>query len=345
MSRGAAKRVTMRDVAVAAEVSLQTVSNVVNGRSQHMRPETAERVRRVISELRFRPNSIARGLRSARTRTLGFLVLDASARFLGDPMTDLFLAGMGDELRARAHALLIRADEPGRGLDGLIESLVEGRVDGAVFFLAGPPEERRSHVRALAKLDKPFVLLQEHGIRDRRIATVCAQDRAGGRKICEHLIERGHRRIAFITAAQAWSAVEERIAGYQEALEATGLAGDVSLVRHAGEFSPLDAAEAAGALLDSADPPTAFMCANDLVALGVIHSARRRGKAVPGDVAVAGFDDFDFAVAVDPPLTTVRIPGYDMGQHAAATLIDAVEQVRNPRRRSFPVGVVVRASA
>jgi DNA-binding LacI/PurR family transcriptional regulator len=335
----------MRDVAEAAEVSVQTVSNVINDRSEHMRPETAERVRQVIAELGFRPNSIAQGLRSARTRTLGFLVLDASARFLGDPMTDLFLSGMGDELRERAHSLLIRADEPGAGLDRLLEPLVEGRVDGAVFFLSGPPRERLRHVRALAKLDRPFVLLQEHRVAEDRVATVCAEDRVGGRRICEHLIERGHRRIAFITAAQAWSAVEERIAGYWEALEAAGLPADASLVRRTGEFNALEAAEASAGLLDSRDPPTAFMCANDLVALGVVNGARQRGKAVPGDIAVAGFDDFDFAIAVDPPLTTVRIPGYEMGRHAAATLIEAIEQRTTPRGRAFPVGVVVRGSA
>jgi DNA-binding LacI/PurR family transcriptional regulator len=335
----------MRDVAEAADVSVQTVSNVVNGRAEYMRPETAERVRLAIEQLHFRPNSVARGLRSARTRTLGFMVLDASARFLGDPMIDLFLAGMGDELRARAHALLIRADDPGGSLDGLLEPLVEGRVDAAVMMLSGPDDQRRRHVETLTALDQPFLLLQEHGVTAPTIATVCAEDRSGGRRICEHLLAAGHRRIAFVTAAESWSAVEERIAGYCDAHFSACIERDPQLVRRVGGFAPLDGAAAAGALLDGPNPPTAIMCGNDLVALGAMRSVRERGMSVPDDVAVAGFDDFDFAVAVDPPLTTVRIPGYEMGRHAAASLIDAVSANEAPSSRTFPVDVVVRGSA
>ena len=112
MRSGPRRRVTMRDVATVAGVSLQTVSNVVNQRSNRMTDTTEAHVRRVIENLGFRPNRVAGGLRRSETQTVAFLVVDPAAHFLGDPMTDLFLAGLGDELRDRSYELLIRSSTP-----------------------------------------------------------------------------------------------------------------------------------------------------------------------------------------------------------------------------------------
>lgn len=335
----------MRDVAQAAGVSVQTVSNVVNDRSQHMTRETQARVRAIIEQLGFRPNSVARGLRSARTRTLAFVVLDASAHFLADPMTDLFLAGLGDELRDASHGLLIRASAPGADLDSLIEPLVEGRVDGAVVFLSGEAALRASYVERLGeRLDLPFLLLQEHDVAA-ALPTICAEDRHGSREVCRHLISRGHERIGFLTAAHSWSAIEQRLAGYRDAHEEAGIPCDPALVRRGGDFKPLDAATAAADLLDRHPRPTAVMCGNDLIALGLLKAARDRGLRVPDDLAVTGFDDFDFAAAIDPPLTTVRIPGYEMGRDAAGALIDAFASGATPATRTYPTEIFLRGSA
>lgn len=339
------KRVTMRDVARAAGVSVQTVSNVVNDRSQHMTRETQARVREIIEQLGFRPNSVARGLRSARTQTLAFVVLDASAHFLADPMTDLFLAGLGDELRDASHGLLIRASAPGADLDSLIEPLVEGRADGAVVFLSGETELRARYIEQLREqLDLPFLLLEEHELGE-GVATICADDRDGSREVCRHLLARGHERIGFLTAAHSWSAIEQRIAGYREAHEEAGIACEPVLMRRAGNFEPLDAALAAADLLDRHPRPTAIMCGNDLIALGLMKAARDRGLRVPDDLAVTGFNDFDFAAAVDPPLTTVRIPGYEMGRDAAAALIQAFATGVAPESRAYRTEIFLRGSA
>ena len=334
----------MRDVATEAEVSVQTVSNVINGRSGHMTSETEARVRAVIDRLGFRPNPVARGLRSQRVETLAFIVLDASSRFLADPMTDLFLAGLGDELRDSRNGLLIRADHPGAELEQILEPVIEGRVDGAVLSLSGEPKLRAAYVERLQAVEQPLLLLQEHGV-DGDVASVSAEDRSGSREICLHLIALGHERIGFITAAQSWSAIEERIAGYREAHAEAGLPFEDTLIRRTGDFKPLDAAAGASDLLDLHPRVTAVMCGNDLVALGAIKAARERGLDVPGDLAVAGFDDFDFAAAVDPPLTTVRIPGYEMGRYAAATLLEAVASGDRPQGRIFDTDVLLRGSA
>ena len=112
-----------------------------------------------------------------------------------------------------------------------------------------------------------------------------------------------------------------------------------------GSYSPLEAATLARDLLRGREPPTAILCGNDLIALGVLKAARELGMRVPQDLAVAGFDDFDFAEALDPPLTTVRIPGYEMGRQAARSLVHAVETGTAPESHTFPVEVCLRGSA
>ncbi|MGZ3290633.1 MAG: LacI family DNA-binding transcriptional regulator, partial [Xanthobacteraceae bacterium] len=137
------RRATLRDVARAAGVSAQTVSNVVNGRAHLMSEATRGRVNEAMVALDYRPNATARGLRAAQTRALGFLVLDEDARFLADPMTDLILAGIGDVARERRYSLVIQAGRPGDIDSGLLTPLVDHRVDGAMLLLSGAPELRR----------------------------------------------------------------------------------------------------------------------------------------------------------------------------------------------------------
>jgi DNA-binding LacI/PurR family transcriptional regulator len=338
-------RVTIREVAEASGVSIQTVSNLVNGRTNQMSAGTERRIRRVMKDLGYHPNPAARGLRSARTRTLGFLILDDATRFLADPMTDLFLAGFADVSREEGHAVLIQASRPGSPIENLFLPLYERRIDGAVVSLSGPGSLRAEYVARLHGQAVPFVLLEEHSDVGNGTPLVAADDRAGSRELCRHLLARGHSRIAFLTAAQRWSAIEERHAGYLEALAEAGIDPDPALVSWHGNFAPLDAADGAGMLLDLDPRPTAIMCGNDLIALGALRAARRRGLEVPRDVAVTGFDDFEFAEAIEPALTTVRIAGYEMGEYAANVLIESITEKGAPEGRVFRTQLCIRDSA
>lgn len=343
-SRGKGRAVTMRQVAEAAGVSTQTVSNLLNGRTDHMAAGTAQRIHAVIERLDYRRNFVARGLRSARAQALAFLVTDASARFLADPMTDLFLSGLGDELRDHDYGLLIQSAHPTAPFESLLAPVTEARVDGAVLFLSGPPELRAQRVERLRALRIPTILLQEHGVPADEQPSVTAEDRIGSRELCRHLLERGHSRIHYLTAADSWSAIEERIAGFHEAFAELDGPPAQGSITHRGTYAPLAAASVARDLLSSRGRPTAVLCGNDLIALGVLKAARELGLRVPEDLAVAGFDDFDFAAALDPPLTTVRIPGYEMGRQAARSLLRAVESGAPAESSAFPVEVRLRGS-
>ena len=152
----------MRDVAGQAGVSLQTVSNYVNGRFNLMSVETRERVGRELDRLGYWPNAAARSLRAKRTMTLGFLVLDEGARFLADPMTDLIIAGIGDVARDHGYSLLIQAARPDPDdADRLFSPLLEDRVDGAFLFLSGAPSVRRRTIRRVDELGFSFVVFEQ----------------------------------------------------------------------------------------------------------------------------------------------------------------------------------------
>jgi DNA-binding LacI/PurR family transcriptional regulator len=330
----------MRDVAARAEVSVQTVSNIVNARYHLMGDETRARVERAMSDLGYHPNLAARTLRSARTETLCFLLLDEGNRFLADPMTDLIIAGIGDVARARGYGLLIRAALPNEPDPSLLKPLLENRADGAFLFLSGEPDLRRWYVAKLSELGFPFILLETS--RQSHVRSVTAADRDGARQLTEHLIAAGHKRIAFMTTAVPWPMLEQRLLGYRDALEAADLRPRVYT---GGTWTPASGAAQASAILEDRRPPTAIMCGNDLLALGAIRAVRERGLSVPGDVAVTGFDDFDFAEFADPALTTVRIPGYEIGRTAGEALVNALEGKSGRRRHLvLPVELKLRAS-
>jgi DNA-binding LacI/PurR family transcriptional regulator len=331
----------MRDVAARADVSVQTVSNLINNRLHLMGEDTRLRVERAMNELGYHPNLAARALRSTRSETLCFLLLDEGDRFLADPMTDLIIAGIGDVARDRGYGLLIRAARPDEPDPTLIRPLLENRADGAFLFLSGTPDLRLWYVERLNDLGFPFILLEAAD--DPELLTVTAADRDGARRLTEHLIAQGHERIAFLTTKVPWPMLEQRMLGYRGALKAAGLK---PMIRTGGRWTPTSGAAQTDRLLTGKSAPTALMCGNDLLALGAIRAVRERGLAVPGDIAVTGFDDFDFAQFADPALTTVRIPGYEIGRTAGEALIGVLEGDEPAERQVvLPVILELRESA
>jgi DNA-binding LacI/PurR family transcriptional regulator len=303
--------------------------------------QTRARVERAMIDLGYHPNVAARTLRSTRSETLCFLLLDEGNRFLADPMTDLVIAGIGDVARDRGYGLLIRAALPNEPDPLLIKPLLENSADGAFLFLSGEPELRRWYVTQLAERGFPFILLEPS--EDPLMLTVTAADREGGRALTEHLIAAGHERIAFLTTAVPWPMLEQRLLGYRDALSAAGLS---PLVFFGGTWTPASGAQQVERVMASGKRPTAMMCGNDLLALGAIRAVREFGLKVPKDIAVTGFDDFDFAEFTDPALTTVRIPGYEIGRVAGQSLVDVLEgSVPSERHVVLPVELKLRESA
>lgn len=314
---------TIREVAKHAGVSLQTVSNVLNGRTSQMGDETRKRVLQTIKELGYYPNAHARGLRSQRTRTLGYLTLDPSARFLSDPFHVALLSGMGDRLREQDYSLLVQALHPEQPEETFMQLFQQRRLDGAVIHLSGSQAARRRCVQQWTKSGHPFVLIEEKA-KGPHCACVMAANRQGAERAVEHLVERGHKHIGFLLPERGWPAVEERLAGYKDALAAlTGIEPrwwTIDAERVESARATMDA------VLKKEKNLSAMICSNDVLALGALQAAKAKGLSIPKDFAVVGFDDFEFAQFVEPPLTTVALPGYEMGHRGAELLLEHLEQ-------------------
>lgn len=334
----------MKDVAASAGVSPQTVSNFVNGRFEQMSAETWRRVGVAMERLAYHPDVTAQGLRSSRTRTLGFLVLDEHEAFLADPLTAQMLAGVGDIARTRDFGILVQGGPTGAGGHDILTPFQEGRIDGAFVLLSGHPEVRASYLERLAELGRNFVVFDEL-LADAQLLSVRAAERDGGRLLTEHLLARGHKRIAFTSARVPWAVIEQRFLGYRDALAMAGIKPVKKLERFEAAGYATGGADMATTLLSMKRPPSAVICTSDLLALEVMRTLRDAGAQIPQDFAVAGFDDFRFSALVEPPLTTVRVPGYEMGRAAATMLIDQLGGKDVPvRQELFDVELRVRSS-
>ncbi len=335
---------TIREVAKRAGVSLQTVSNVLNGRLSQVGEKTRERVLQSIEELGYQPNLHARGLRSQRTYTVGFLTVDPSARFLADPFHMTILSGMADILRDNDYGLLVQALPPGGPADSFERLFRQRRFDGAVVHLSGSPTVRKKCVAQMDQTGCPFVLIEERA-EGPRCAGVRADNRTGATSAVEHLRSKGHRRMGFLYYSDpSWPAIEERLAGFEAALRSHRLPAAIRLPITEESIEPARAA------LETAvrDEPalSAVLCSNDVLAVGALQAAKSLGRRVPEEIAIVGFDDFDFARYVDPPLTTVALPGYEMGRRAAELLLEQFQKGSfSETDVVFPTTLIVRGTA
>ena len=240
--------------------------------------------------------------------------------------------------------MLVHAGRPEQVDYSLFDPLQQNRVDGALLMLSGDRTLRLQYVKEMQRLTPNFVLFED--VDDPSVTSVTADNRRGAYDMTSRLIDRGHERIAFIASAVSWPMIEQRFDGYRAALQDADLAFDATLTRFEGDWHPATGMRLAAQLWDEADPPTAVLAGNDLLAVGAVKALKQRGLRVPEDVAVAGFDDFEFAEYTDPPLTTLHVPGFEMGHLAATTLIDRIEgRLEQPSATVLPVRLVARASA
>jgi DNA-binding LacI/PurR family transcriptional regulator len=330
---------TLRDVARHAGVSAQTVSNYLNGRHQ-TRPQTRDRVEAAIRELGYRPNAAARALRSQRAHTFGVLLEDSDRVGLHEPLHVEFLHGAAAVAHDTGYHLTVALTWPGETEAHALRLAREGRADGLLISFGAVDPARRKAIRALVDEGVPVVLFQER-VSLPGVFTVSAQDEVGAQHVVEHLVSLGHRRLAFVCGEPLWPGPKRRREGFLAAVEAA----DADAVEWTAKAYTIAAArECVAGLLGGPEAPTGILAANDRVALGVIQQAGDEGLDVPGDLSVVGFNDFDFASWVRPALTTVRIPGAQMGARAVQLLVDAVEGDRAAESVAFQVELVERES-
>ncbi|MFD4669086.1 LacI family DNA-binding transcriptional regulator [Lentzea sp. NPDC058450] len=306
-------RVTIRDVAAQAGVSVATVSKVLNNR-YGVSADTFARVTAVIKDLGYEASLVAQSLRNRRTNVIGILVADI------EPFSTELLKGAADAIRGTGFELVVysaggRTTDP-HGWELRYLSRLSGTlVDGAVLVtpavdLEGIP-------------GTPVVAVDPHTGRA-ALPTVDSDNLHGGRLATEHLLSLGHTRIAMLTGRADLKSAQQRETGYRGALASAGVPVDESLVVR-GDYVADVAAASARELLARPDRPTAVFAANDISAIAAIEAARELGLRVPEDLSVVGFDNLPESALCSPPLTTVQQPIREMGHRALELLVKLIQ--------------------
>jgi LacI family transcriptional regulator len=338
--KGSARGRSVRDVAAHAGVSVGTVSNVLN-RPEAVAPATRARVQRAIAELGFVPNESARQLRAGQSRTIGLVVLD-----VGNPFFTDVAKGVEDAVtEAGLTVILCDSAEQVERESRYLDLLEAQRVRG---ILITPVECVGKRIRALRQHDIPVVLVDRFAS-TRNLCSVSVDDVYGGELAATHLVEQGHRRIAFVGGPFGLKQVQDRYDGARGTLLRAGMpaAALVKVEIPALTFQSGLAAGARIADLRPSDRPTAAFCANDLVALGLLQAMTRRSLRVPDDLAIVGYDDIVFAAAAAVPLSSVRQPREQLGRAAAELLLEEATDgaSHGHRRLVFEPELIVRDSS
>ena len=329
---------TLRDVAALAGVHPATASRALNPATKAMTSaDTAERVLRAAEQLGYRPNAVARSLRTSRSSSIGVVVPD-----LTNPLFPPIVRGIESALSPHGYALLIvnTDNNPGQE-EQLVASLRARSVDGLILATA-----RLSHplLETLADGDLPVVLVNRHRD-DLPLPWVVPDDTAGIRLAVGHLAGLGHRRIAHIAGPQDTSTGVTRLYAFRTAVREQGLAPDESLIRMCDTWSEAEGARAVGELLASGEPISAVIAGNDMLALGVYDALAERGLHCPDDISVIGFNDMPFVDKLRPALTTVHVPQHELGAEAARLLLGRLHRARRDDRSVLmPVVLSVRES-
>jgi LacI family transcriptional regulator len=325
----------IRDVAREASVSVSTVSHVING-TRHVEPETAERVRRAITQLGYQPNSVARSLRHGRTHTIGLLVPDNANPFFAEVARVVEDEGF----KAGYSVILCNSDGSEVKEKAYIDVLLAKQVDGLLLIASS---------NELAGLDRILnaavpVVAVDREIHHAPITQILIDNWQGGYIAGAHLIDLGHREFVYITGPNETTPSAQRLQGFRQALAEAGLALSENRIV-SGDFRFAGGQHAMEEVLRGGLPFTAVFAANDLMAMGAISTLHAARIHVPNEVSLIGFDDIPYAVTTLPPMTTVAQPVEAIGQTCVRTLIDHMRHPdRAPERIVLSPHLVVRES-
>lgn len=339
MQKSNGSKVTMGDVARMANVSKSTVSHVLND-TKHVSAKTRNKILKVIEETGYTPNLVAKALKKSETRTIGLVISDIQNQFFID-----VIKAISDACIQNNYTVFLADsnDNAKRELE-IVQSFCERCVDG---FILSPTTGSEKYVGKYVKeREIPIVYI------DRMLGAdgdwVGSENEKSMEKMTDHLISLGHQRIAFVAGLRNISTTEERIRGYRNSLAKSGIPYDESLVIEGESRSvPTEkrTIDIVQKMASREDRPTAIIAANNLMVLGVMKALDSLGIKVPDEMAVAAFDDCEWAALFHPGLTTIAQPCKEIGQKAAELLIDRIQHgTGSPQRIYFQTDLVVRES-
>ncbi len=324
---------TILDVALKANVSIATVSRVINNSPHKVNPITKKKVLKVIRELDYHPNALAKGLLMKKTMTIGIIIPDISNPYYAE-----IVRGIQDLADPYGYAIILLNTD--RNQDRIIKHIYflrEKSADGIIF--SGGIIQGEKVLSCLKELRERVVVIGRHRV---DFPAVIIDNVGGAMKATQHLIELNHKRIGFIGGPDKSTSAKERLLGYRNALMQRDYPIDKELIRK-GDLTARSGYLSAKELIQEKGP-TAIFAANDLMAFGTICAAKESGLRVPDDLAVVGFDNILFGSYFTPPLTTVEIPMYHVGAAAMEMLVNLISKKNAEKLRWFDTKLLIRDS-
>jgi LacI family transcriptional regulator len=330
------KRATIRDVGRRALVSHQTVSRVINGEAG-IAPATRVRVERAIAALGFRPSHIARSLVSRKTFTVGLVMGDVASPFFPD-----VVRGVEDVLSPLGYSLVLSSSRRDPEIERRnVQHLLERSTDGLIL---GAPRTAPEALTDLARRAAVPMVFLNREVQGPQVASVWVDWASATAEVVAYLAGLGHRRIALVAPSREEAPHASREDWYRPALARRGLEPEPALVVR--ERISIEGGQRAGLrLLGLPSPPTAVICHNDTMAIGVLQACAERRVRVPRDLSIVGWDDVPYASLVTPALTTVSVPRHELGRAAAQSLLDLMAgRAADPARAPLPLQLIRRQS-
>jgi len=321
-------------VAREAEVAVGTVSRVINN-APNVNPQLRTRVLRVMMDLGYRPNAVARSLRTETTRTLGLVISNVM-----NPFFTAISRAVEDAGRLRGYSLILgNADEDPEKEELYLSVLMGKRVDG---LLVSPARARSPYLAQIASEGVPLVFV-DRSIEHIDAPTIRVDGRRAVRQLVEYLAELGHRDLAIISGPPEVVSGRERLDAFLSAAKECNIPIREDYVR-IGNFRRSSGFEAMQELLELESPPTAVFVANNLMTLGALQAIKAVGSKVPEDISLASFDDVTWFELLNPPVTAINQPVRELGTLAAQALLDIVDGAQQPESLTLEAELVIRKS-
>ncbi len=305
--------VTIKDIAKRAGVAHTTVSRALRGNPM-IAAETAGRIRQIAAELGYRPSAAARSLKTSRSQVLGVVVSS-----LDDPFFSEILQGIEDIAQESGYSLFVAASRHNLLREQkIVQAMVEHRADG-VIICSTPFSPEQAHL--LLEYGRPIVVVNNQAAEAYRYS-IYHDDLDGSRQITRHLIRLGHRKIAYLGNSLSGRTTLDRLTGFRQEMASAGLSIPADYVLELAGGGPVQGMEAVDYFMSLPDRPTALVCFNDMLAVGVLTGLRKAGVCIPKNFSVTGFDNINFSAYTHPPLTTFDQPKRFIGAEAARLILD-----------------------
>ena len=308
--------ITIKDIAKRAGVSHSTVSRAL--RVNHLvSSETSKRIHDIAQEMGYRPSAVARSLKTNRTQVLGVIVSSISDPFFGE-----ILNGIEASAQAGGYSLFIAASQHDPIKERqIVQTMMEQRTDGVIICSSSFSPE---HGRQLLSYGFPVVVVNHQGSESFNYS-IYHDDIDGSSQITRHLISQGHKRIAYLGNSQSGRTTQDRLRGFLDAMAEAHLEVPENYVHHVEGSEPVLGAESVQYFVKLNPRPTAIICFNDMLAIGVLKGCEQSGLRVPEDISVTGFDNITYSAFTTPSLTTFDQPKFSIGQEAAQLLLDLLQ--------------------